>query len=73
MLVLNRKENESIVVVLSQETLRHVADTHPQGIQVVFTITEVKGNRVGVGVDAPPIVPVFREELLNTPEVAPHG
>lgn len=46
-LVLSRKVNERIVI----------------GADTVVTITEIRGDKVRVGVDAPRFVPVDREEV----------
>jgi carbon storage regulator len=48
MLVLNRKVGERIVI----------AD------KIVITVIEVRGDRVRLGIEAPPSVPVWREELV---------
>lgn len=50
MLVLSRKQNESIVV------------TTPDG-DLVFTIIEMRGNKVRVGITAPEEWPVHRQEV----------
>lgn len=47
MLVLSRKRGESLII--------------GEGIRV--TITRIAGNRVALGIDAPPEVPVLRGEL----------
>ena len=48
MLVLTRKENESLVI----------------GENIKLTILAVKGSQVRVGIDAPREVPIQRQELL---------
>lgn len=58
MLVLSRKERQQIQI----------------GDDIFVTITRIKGNRVSVGVDAPPTVAIRRSELApsgsDTDEVA---
>jgi carbon storage regulator len=51
MLVLTRKPTESI----------HIADN------VVVTILGISGNRVRLGIDAPPEIAIHRAELLESP------
>lgn len=48
MLVLTRKENESLMI----------------GEDIKLTILAVKGGQVRVGIDAPKEVPIQRQELL---------
>ena len=63
MLVLSRRESERI----------RLGDT------IVLTIVRVSGDKVRLGIEAPPDVVVLREELekfeaaLNGPEVASEG
>jgi carbon storage regulator len=47
MLVLSRKRNESLVI----------------GDDIIVTVTEIDGNRVRLGVEAPKDVTVHRREL----------
>lgn len=49
MLVLSRKINEAILI----------ADN------IRVTVVAIRGNQVRIGIEAPPEVPVFREEVLN--------
>ena len=49
MLVLSRKPQERIMI----------------GDSIVVTVVAVKGDRVRVGIEAPPDVPIHREELLE--------
>ena len=49
MLVLSRKENESIVI---------------DG-RIKVTVVEIKGGRIRLGIEAPQDVPVLRAELAN--------
>ena len=48
MLVLTRKENESVVV---------------DGGQIVLTILKIRGNQISLGIQAPREVSVLRAEL----------
>jgi carbon storage regulator len=54
MLVLTRRKNEAIVI----------------GQGIVVTVVAIKGNRVCLGINAPPEVPVHREEIARSLE--PH-
>ena len=49
MLVLTRKQFERILV----------------GDEIVITVTQVAGDRVRIGIDAPRHVPIRREELAS--------
>ena len=49
MLVLSRKPGEKIYI----------------GGNIVVSITEIRGNRVQLGIDCPPQVPVHREEVYH--------
>ena len=40
------------------------------GDNVVITIVEIEPGKIRVGIDAPPNIKVFREELLSVPEAA---
>jgi len=53
MLVLSRKENERIKL----------------GNSIVLTVIRVSGDRVRLGIEAPPDVLVLREELQTQPHV----
>lgn len=55
MLILTRRINESLVI----------------GDDVTVTILGVKGNQVRIGVDAPRIVSVHREELAHKDDETP--
>jgi carbon storage regulator len=52
MLVLTRRENESLII----------------GDDIKLTILAVKGGQVRVGIEAPHEVPIHREELLLNAE-----
>lgn len=47
MLVLSRKENETIVI----------------GDDVRLTVVEIRGDKVKIGIEAPPTVKVWRTEI----------
>ena len=49
MLVLSRKNNESIVI----------------NDQIVVTVIEIRGDKVRLGIDAPKEVPVHRREVYD--------
>jgi carbon storage regulator len=49
MLVLSRQKDERIVI----------------GDKITITIVEIRGDRVRLGVDAPPDVPVHRQEVWD--------
>jgi len=49
MLVLSRRENESIVI---------------DG-EIVVTVLEIRGRKISLGIEAPKDVSVWREELLR--------
>lgn len=49
MLVLSRRENESIVI----------------GDNIRVTVVRARGNRVTIAIEAPQEVPITREELLQ--------
>jgi carbon storage regulator len=50
MLVLSRKVNEQIIV----------------GENILITVVSIRGNQVRIGLEAPPEVPIFREELQRS-------
>ena len=49
MLVLSRKRDERIVI----------------GDNIVITIVDVRGDKVRVGIEAPPEIPVHRQEVVD--------
>jgi carbon storage regulator len=49
MLVLTRKENESILI----------------GENIRITVTSIRGHHVRIGIEAPSFIPVVREELIE--------
>ncbi len=52
MLVLGRRKGEKIVI----------------GDEIVVTVVAIHGERVRLGIEAPPEVPVLREEIAARPE-----
>lgn len=55
MLVLSRKVDEQVII----------------GGEIRITVVSIRGNQVRLGFEAPPSVPIFREELRQEP--APHS
>ena len=53
MLVLTRKDSEKVVV------------GEPGSFQLTVTVIEIQGNKVRLGFEAPPDVPIHREEVYN--------
>jgi carbon storage regulator CsrA len=53
MLVLSRKTNEKIVF---------------PGSNIVVQVLDIRGGKVRFGIEAPPEVPIMREELLERPQ-----
>jgi len=53
MLVLTRREGESILIEL------------PTGERIEVTVLGIKGNQVRIGTDAPDEISIVREELLE--------
>ena len=53
MLVLSRKPNDSIVITGNGDG------------DIVITVVRVSGNRVTIGIEAPPSIKVQRSELLK--------
>lgn len=49
MLVLSRKRDERIVI----------------GDNIVITIVDVRGDKVRLGIEAPPEIPVHRQEIVD--------
>ena len=50
MLVLSRKKGESIVI----------------NNDIIITVTEIRGDKVRLGIDAPTEIPVHRREVYDT-------
>ena len=57
MLVLSRKNNQSIII----------------GDDVVVTVVEIRGDKVRLGVEAPKSVPVHRDEVYRAIRRAQQG
>ena len=53
MLVITRKTSESILI----------------GSDIEITVTEISGERVKIGINAPKGIPIMRKELLETQEL----
>ena len=53
MLVLSRKEGESITLIM------------PNGENICIVLTEYAGKQTKVGIDAPPSVQILRSELVE--------
>jgi carbon storage regulator len=51
LLVLSRKRNETIIV------------THPDGTRIVVTVVDPRGDKVRIGISAPPDVIIHRAEI----------
>lgn len=51
MLVLSRHRDESIIIPLTD------------GVRLRITVIEIRGDKVRIGIDAPPNIPVNREEV----------
>ena len=49
MLVLSRQRDESIII----------------GDNIIITITDIRGDKVRLGIQAPPEVPVHRQEVYD--------
>ena len=50
MLIISRKKNEGIII----------------NENIILTITDVQGDKVRIGIDAPDSVRIMRKELLDT-------
>ena len=55
MLVLSRKLGERIII----------------GDDIIITVVKLEGNQIRIGIEAPPEVLVFREEIAPTQASAP--
>lgn len=53
MLILGRKENESVVLRL------------PDGETVIITLTQLGGSQIRLGIEAPSEVGIYRKELFE--------
>lgn len=58
MLVLSRKKDQTIVFQTSDGNIE-------------LTIVKIENNRVRVGINAPPNIPILRSELLQKEDVTP--
>ena len=56
------------MLILSRKSKQQIVLTH-QGVEIVVEVTKLNGNRVLLGLDAPPSVQIRRAELnLNLSE-----
>lgn len=53
MLVLSRREQETVVILL------------PDGREITVKLQELRGNRARISFDAPPDISIFRSEVLS--------
>lgn len=51
------------MLVLSREPDERIVLTHPDGSTMVVEVVEVRGNKVRLGITAPRIITVDREEV----------
>jgi len=61
MLVLSRRKDERIVMILSS------------GETIVATVCDIAGGSVKLGIDAPPAVGIWREEIAPAAARGPAG
>lgn len=58
MLVLSRVRDEKIVCCIPANL--------PEGSEIVFTVVDIRGDRVRLGIEAPDAVAVHRQEVLDS-------
>lgn len=61
MLVLSRRELETVVILL------------PDGRQMTVKLQELRGNRARLSFDAPPDISIYRSEVLSHSHAAAAG
>jgi carbon storage regulator len=55
------------MLVLSRQVYQRIVI----GDSIVLTVTRIEGNQVRIGIEAPPDVPIIREELLPNSDLLP--
>jgi sRNA-binding carbon storage regulator CsrA len=68
MLVLSRKKDENVQTILDEATLENLLSqvrASGQPIVLKYTVVEIRGDKVRLGVDAPREVPVHRGEVIT--------
>lgn len=65
MLVLSRRKGERIILPLSKATLDRLVEMHTAGesTTIVIAVVENRGDKSRIGIEAPEICPVHREEV----------
>jgi len=53
------------MLVLSRKLGERIVCTTPSGEELIFTVVEIRGDKVRVGVDAPRDITVHRQEIAD--------